>query len=175
MNSDKQSFRAFCKENLIQEAGSSVKLRDLLQDYKTWMRYINISSPVPRLNTADIIGLMTEMYGSLDVTSRAFSNVRIMSEEEKELNSMKEELISMKEGLIRELATVDMVDAEEKRAITAAEQAKDLARYLDQQAFLATRKTARARAKYQDLQTEIVAKENVIEVLRTAVKGSSIP
>jgi hypothetical protein len=165
MDLNKKSFIAFSKETLIQEEGSSVSIKDIMQSYREWIRY----NPSPKvLQKADIIALMSEMYGPLDVTYGAFSNVRIMSEEEKEL-------ISMKEELIRELAALDVADAEEKRAITAAEQAKDLARYLDQQAFLATRKTVRARAKYQDLHTEIAAKESLVKVLCTAVKEDSHP
>ena len=148
MNPVDQSLNAFIQENLIQEEGAQVSVRDILITFREWHRY-NPSQKA--MNKAELVSRLTARYGQLDSLQRSFSNVRLVMEEEKELNEIKERL-SLKKS------SVDFAESAQKLAVTAAENALSVAFYLKQQASRAIRNTDRARAEYQTLQNEIVSK-----------------
>ena len=146
MDLNKKSFIAFSKECLIQEAESSVSIKNVVCHYNSWIKYSNIGAK--KLRRSDIVELMTEIYGPPDVTSDTFLSLRIATDDDYDSMEMQ-----------KALKDLEIAEAHEKTVLEAAEHAKNAAKYLDQQVILATKNTEKARTKYRGLHTRILGKD----------------
>lgn len=77
---DMDSFIGFATECLTREVGAEVKLRDVMERYKEFNKYVPAGKKV--LSKKDIEARMIEMYGRAVGANKMFAGVRIVDEDD---------------------------------------------------------------------------------------------